>query len=131
MMRTATPSRVSQRARTRPVGPAPTMSTSGVRLIFELRADAVPPHPFEWGGMNEQSLVQCRLLLARRIVGLEVSQRVLHAGQQMLEQRLDRVLPLVVADGGVEHAPLPFLLDPAQAEVVVRPHAGLLQLVHE
>ena len=36
-------------------------------------------------------------LHTRAVVGLEIAERVLHAGEQVLEQRLDRVVPLGVA----------------------------------
>jgi hypothetical protein len=62
------------------------------------------------------------------VVGPQVAQRVLHAGEQMLHQRLDRVDPLAVAERHVEQPALPVLLDPAQREVVVRPWAALLEL---
>src|SRR5690349_9841479 len=54
-------------------------------------------------------------LAARRIVGLEVAERVLDPGEDVLEHRPHRVDPLAVAVGLVEHAALAFTTDPAQA----------------
>ena len=45
----------------------------------------------------------------------------MHAGEEVLEDRLHRVDPFAVAEGLVEHTALAFAPDPAQAEIVIGP----------
>src|SRR5262245_50711372 len=60
-----------------------------------------------------------RSLSAWRVVGFQIAEDVLHAGEQVLEDGTHRVDALAVAERFVEHASLAFPADPAQAEVVI------------
>src|SRR6476469_4217724 len=81
---------------------------------------------------NERPLLSSRLharLDAGTVVGLEIAERVLNAGEQMLEQRRHRVVPLVVAVRHVEQPSFTLTTDPAQCVVVIGPRSGFLRFV--
>src|SRR5215204_373588 len=64
-----------------------------------------------------------------RVVGLQVTDRVLHAGENVLEKWRDGVIALVVAVRLVEEAACALAADPAQGVVVITPRIRLLRLV--
>src|ERR1039458_10187211 len=68
-------------------------------------------------------------LHAGAVVGLQIAERVLHAGQDVLQHRLDGVDTFAVAVGFVEDAPLTLAADPAQTVVVVGARIVFLGLV--
>src|SRR4051812_45735242 len=79
--------------------------------------------------LNSVFCLLLRAFGARRIVSLQVAQRILDAGQDVLEERRDCVVPLVVAVRLVEQAALALAADVAQREVMVGARSLLLRLV--
>ena len=66
---------------------------------------------------------------ARAVVGFQVAEHVLHAEEDVLEDRRDRVDLFVVAVRFVEDAAFAFATDPTERVVAVRTRILLLGLV--